>query len=464
MKKTVPLLGLLLAAHSFDTSAAQAKNIIFFLGDGMGPAAITAARIYQYKEEGLLKFERMERTARIKTYSQDAQTTDSAPSMGSYMTGIKIRNEVISMSSDTIASAPRKDAHGNQTIDTCLPSNGRAAPTILELAKAHGKSVGAITTTEATHATPASTYAHICHRSSGYAIAAQAVPGGAGYNAALGDGLDVLMGGGRHHFTPYDAQANPKGRDDGRDLLAELAARGYAVALDREQMAAARPGRKFVGLYSKDGHLAYELERATASPKGEAATQPSLSAMTSKAIDLLSPNREGFFLMVEGGKIDHALHDSNVRNAIGDTIAFDDAIQTAIDRMQKLDPGLRNTLIVVTADHDHALAFQGNARRGNPILDIARGADGAPARDADGHTYTTLVFGNGPNRPDARADVDSALAQAYDYHQETAIRLRGETHGGGDVKLFATGAGAQAFKGTMENTRVFDLMKAAFGF
>jgi alkaline phosphatase len=465
MKKNIATItGLLLLVASIHASAGEAKNVIFFLGDGMGPTVITAARIYKAKEEGLLNFERIERVARIKTYSQDAQTTDSAPSMGSYMTGVKIQNEVISMSSDTRASAPKKDAHGNLTIDTCAAGNGAPAPTILELAKAHGMAVGAITTTEATHATPASTYAHSCHRNSGYAIAVQAVPGGAGYNAALGDGLDVLMGGGRHHFTPYNAQNNPKGRADGRDLLAEFAAHGYTVATDRAQMAEAKPGRKFVGLYAKQDHLAYELERSARNPRGEAATQPSLSEMTDKAISLLSANSAGFFLMVEGGKIDHALHDSNVKNALVDLIAFDDAIQTAIDRMARLDPGLHNTLIVVTADHDHTLAFNGTPLRGNPVLDIVRGVDGAPARDADGHSYTTLTFGNGPNRPSDRADVASDTALADGYHQETGIRLRGESHGGGDVKLYAIGAGAQAFKGTLENTKVFALMKAAYGF
>eukprot|EP01030_Chromulinospumella_sphaerica_P032747 gene32747-33535_t len=155
MKSNLIIPALLAAAAASATAsvhAGEAKNVIFFLGDGMGPTAITAARIYQYKEEGLLKFERLDRVARIKTYSQDAQTTDSAPSMGSYMTGVKIQNEVISMSPDTKAMAPKKDAHGNLTIDTCAAGNGRPAVTILELAKAHGKAVGAVTTTEATHA------------------------------------------------------------------------------------------------------------------------------------------------------------------------------------------------------------------------------------------------------------------------------------------------------------------------
>ncbi len=451
------LPALLLAAFCSTGACAApaAKNIIFFLGDGMGSTTITAARIFKYQEEGLLNMEKMERSARIKTYSNDAQTTDSAPSMGSYMTGIKINNDVISMA-DAKPIRTKNDANGNPTIDECGAGNGRAVPTILELAKARGKAVGAVTTTELTHATPASTFSHICQRNAGYSIAVQIVPGGVGYNTALGDGVDVLMGGGRKHFTPFDASSNPKGRADGRDLLAEFAGKGYTVASTFEEMAAAKAGRKFVGIYGET-HMDYEMERRS--------SQPALSQMALKAIDLLAPDPDGFFLMVEGGKIDHALHDSNAKRALVDTIAFDDAIGAVVARMQKLDPGLKNTLIVVTADHDHTLVMNGYAKRGNPILDIVRNySDGQPARDADGKTYTTLVFGNGPNRPELRSDVASAVALGNDYHQETGVRLAGETHGGGDVRLFATGAGAQAFKGTMENTKVFHLMKAAFGF
>jgi alkaline phosphatase len=458
---TLTRLSALMLAACFSAGASAAakpaaKNIIFFLGDGMGSTTITAARIFRYQEEGFLNMEKLERSARIKTYSNDAQTTDSAPSMGSYMTGIKINNDVISMA-DALPRPARKDANGNGTIDTCGSGNGRPATTILELAKAHGKAVGAVTTTELTHATPASTYAHICQRNAGYSIATQVVPGGAGYNGALKDGVDVLMGGGRNHFTPYDKLRNPKGRADGRDMMAEFAAQGYTVASSKDEMAAARPGRKFVGIYSDVSHLDYEIERRAA--------QPALKQMALKAIELLAPDPDGFFLMVEGGKIDHALHDSNAQRALVDTIAFDDAIAAVLERMRVLDPGLKNTLIVVTADHDHTIVMNGYAKRGNSVLDIVHNySDGLPAKDADGKTYTTLVFGNGPNRPDVRADVASASALDVDYHQETGVRLAGETHGGGDVRLFATGAGSQQFKGTMENTRVFHLMKAAFGF
>jgi alkaline phosphatase len=444
-------------------AAGEAKNIIFFLGDGMGPTTVTAARIYKYKEEGQLNFEKFARTARIKTFSNDAQTTDSAPSMAAYMTGVKMNNEVLSMSSDTKAVAPGKDANGNPSINNCAPGNGQAVPTILELAKARGKAVGAVTTTELTHATPAATYSHICHRDAAYAIAAQAVPGGAGFNPALGDGVDVLMGGGRNYYTPYDAGANPKGRADGRNLLTELAAKGYSVAATKAEMAAAPNTKKFIGLYSSKSHLEYELDRAAGA--GEGATQPSLAEMTVKAIDILAQNPNGFFLMVEGGRIDHALHATNAKRAIVDTIAFDDAIQAALEKVKLIDPTLANTLIVVTADHDHTMTFNGYGKRGNPILDINRSyRDGQPSKDADGNTYTTLVFGNGPNRPNVRANLDSATVMADNYLQETGVRLSSETHGGGDVKLLATGAGAKPFKGTLDNTKVFSLLKSAFGF
>jgi len=448
-----------LPAHA----AGEAKNIIFFLGDGMGPTTITAARIYKYGEDGSLTMDTLERTARIKTFSADAQTTDSAPSMAAYMTGVKMNNEVISMSPETVATNPGRDANGNLGVNNCAATNGTPAATILELAKAKGKAVGTITTTELTHATPATAWSHICNRNAQYHIAAQLVPGGAGFNTALGDGVDVLMGGGRNHFTPYGA-GNTTGRADGRNLLTELAAKGYTVAANKTEMNAAT-GKKFIGLYSTRSHLEYELDRTATPPLGEGASQPSLAEMTVKAMDLLAQNTNGYFLMVEGGRIDHALHGTNAKRALTDTIAFDDAIKAALAKAKLTDPTLANTLIVVTADHDHTLAFNGYGKRGNPILDINRGyRDNQPARDADGKTYTTLVFGNGPNRPNLRDNLDSTTVLADNYLQETGVRLSSETHGGGDVKLFATGAGAKPFKGTLDNTRVFGLLKTAFGF
>ena len=454
MNKTLVCTALFAALGGLSQAqASDAKNVILFIGDGMGPSVLTATRLYKVGEEGNLEMMKLPRTARIKTFSHDAQTTDSAPSMAAYTTGVKMNNEVIAMSSDTKAVAPSKDANGNKGINNCTGDNGTPVPTILELAKAAGKSVGAVTTTELTHATPAATYAHICHRDAAYAIAEQAVPGGAGFNAALGDGVDVLMGGGANHWTPYSA-SNKGGRADGRDLTAELGAQGYQYVTTQSDLAKIESG-KVLGLFSAKSHLDYELDRVA---KGAANTQPSLSEMTAKAIDLLSQNSQGYFLMVEGGRIDHALHATNAKRSLTDAVALDEAVKTALGKVD-----LADTLIVVTADHDHTMTINGYAAKGNPVLDLVKNGDGSTQHDVDGKPFTTLVFGNGPNRADVRPTLTSDQVMADDYLQETGVKLGSETHGGGDVMLFADGAGSGRFKGTLDNTLVFGKLKEALG-
>ncbi|WP_182310121.1 alkaline phosphatase [Aeromonas media] len=454
MNKTLVCTALFAALGGLSQAqASDAKNVILFIGDGMGPSVLTATRLFKVGEEGNLEIMSLPRSARIKTFSHDAQTTDSAPSMAAYTTGVKMNNEVIAMSSDTKAVAPSKDANGNKGINNCTGDNGTPVPTILELAKAAGKSVGAVTTTELTHATPAATYAHICHRDAAYAIAEQAVPGGAGFNAALGDGVDVLMGGGANHWTPYSA-SNKGGRADGRDLTAELGAQGYQYVTTQSDLAKIESG-KVLGLFSAKSHLDYELDRVA---KGAANTQPSLSEMTAKAIDLLSQNSQGYFLMVEGGRIDHALHATNAKRSLTDAVALDEAVKTALGKVD-----LADTLIVVTADHDHTMTINGYAAKGNPVLDLVKNSDGSTQHDVDGKPFTTLVFGNGPNRADQRPILTSDQVMADDYLQETGVKLGSETHGGGDVMLFADGAGSGRFKGTLDNTLVFGKLKEALG-
>ncbi|MEL3918996.1 alkaline phosphatase [Aeromonas enteropelogenes] len=455
LQKTLVCTALLSALGTLtQAQAADAKNVILFIGDGMGPTVLTATRLYKVGEEGNLEMMKLARSARIKTFSNDAQTTDSAPSMAAYTTGVKMNNEVIAMSSDTKAVAPGLDANGNKGINNCTSDNGKPVPSILELAKAAGKSIGAVTTTELTHATPAATYSHICHQDAAYAIAEQAVPGGSGFNTALKDGMDVLMGGGANHWTPYDSTSNKKGRADGRDLTAELTAQGYRYVTTKNDLAGVDSG-KVLGLFSASSHLDYELDRVA---KGSASTQPSLSEMTAKAIDLLSQNNQGYFLMVEGGRIDHALHGTNAKRALTDAVALDEAVKTALGKVD-----LNDTLIVVTADHDHTMTINGYAAKGNPVLDLVKNGDGSTQNDADGKPFTTLVFGNGPNRADVRPTLTSDQVMADGYLQETGVKLGSETHGGGDVMLFADGAGSSRFKGTLDNTGVFGKLKEALG-
>jgi alkaline phosphatase len=449
-----------LQASRIDNISDRARNVIFFLGDGMGINTLTAARIYAVGESGELTIDTLPESAFVKTFSNDAQVTDSAASMSAYMTGVKQNNGVISMSGDTSAIAPAADGSSRCT-------NGQAMPTLLELAKARGLAIGIVTMTSVTDATPAATYAHACHRKLQNQIAAMMVPGGAGYNAALGSGIDLVFGGGAQYFRPT---ANGGKRIDGRDLLAELQARGYRVANDAAGLDALAPANQpTIALFAQDD-LAYDAER-------DPARQPSLAEMTRKAVSLLGQRSadKGFFLMVEGGLIDHALHGTHAKRALQETVAFDAALKAAILEMQKIDPGLKHTLIVATADHDHTLLINGYSPRSGPttadkpgVLGLVRSLpDGKIKLDKDGAPYTILGFGTGEHRVQgsraAQAGLTDAIVSADDYHQEAAVHMKSETHGGADVYLGAAGAGAEVFRGTIDNTRVFTLIKEAAG-
>ncbi|CAJ0774469.1 alkaline phosphatase [Ralstonia chuxiongensis] len=451
------LLALAAGACAQAHAAGEAKNVIFFLGDGMGPTTVTATRIYKVGEAGRLTMESLKRTARIKTYSNDAQTTDSAPSMSAYMTGVKMNNEVISMSADTKASDATGKGYVSGADSTCPANNGTPAVTLLELAKAAGKSVGAVTTTRVTHATPAATYSHICHRDGENQIAAQGAPGNALYNAALKDGLDVLLGGGRRHYLPQGTTGSK--RTDTTDLTAQFQTAGYTYVTTGTALTAVNPAttNKLLGLFNLD-HMNYELDR-----KKNNVDEPSLADMTEKAMRVLQKNGKGYFLMVEGGRIDHALHGTNAKRALEDAGAFDEAIKRALSIAD-----LSNTLIVVTADHDHTMTINGYPRKGNPILGVSNDIKtGQPQLAADGLPYTTLVFGNGGTpRKATRDNVAAVDTAADDYLQEVGVQLGtpgSETHGGGDVMLFSSGPGSTPLKGTLDNTKVFGVVKTAMG-
>jgi alkaline phosphatase len=455
------------APEAAGTNSAQPKNIIFFLGDGMGNNTLTAARIFAVGEDGDLTLDTLPESAFVKTFSNDAQTTDSAASMSAYMTGIKSNNGIVSMSTDTLAIEAGVDANGNKTVARCR--NGQAVPSLAELAKQRGMAVGVVTTTRVTDATPAAVFAHACHRSMETDIAAALVPGGAGYNAALGaNGIDVLLGGGKAAFTPA-AQGGI--RADGRDLLAELRGKGFRSVADTAQLKAidSRSGAPLVGLFARD-NLAYDAAR-------DAERDPGLAAMTDKAISVLANNPNGFFLVVEGGLIDLALHDTHAKRALQEVVSFDATLKATIARMRVLDPGLKNTLIVVTADHDHTLLLNGYARRTGKttatepgVLGLVRRVDNGELRvDVEGAPFTIIGFGTGENRTQGKRGaaprLTDAIVTADDYRQEAVIRSASgdETHGGSDVFLGAIGARAATFHGTIDNTRVFELIKDAAG-
>ncbi len=452
-----------LKAHAVN----EAQNVIVFIGSGMGPSITTAARLMRYKEDGALVIDTLPYLARVRTYSLDAQTTDGAAAVSALMTGLKVRNDVVAMDANTRAAgfAPGKDPiRGVAMAENRCPAsgNGAASTTLLEMAILKGKASGVVTTSRLTSGPAAASYAHVCHRDAEYEVARQAVPGGGGFNDKLRKGIDVMMGGGSGYWRPFDASARARGRPDGRELVGELRAHGYTFVTDLTSMNAAPvvAGSHLIGLFDfaegdgqQQGNMSYELER-------DANREPSLAQMTAKAMDILTRHPSGYFLVVEGGRIDHALHANRARRALVDTIAFDDAVKIALEKAD-----LSRTLIVVTSDHDHTMTLIGGSRRGSDVLGLhLNPVTGKPSLDAGGNSFTSLVFGTGSNRPDKRAPLDTPTVLGKDYQQEAAIKLAAETNGGGDVMLYAAGAGAANFRGSIDNTRVFTLIRNAAGY
>ena len=190
--------------------------------------------------------------------------------------------------------------------------------------------------------------------------------------------------------------------------------------------------------------------------------------MTAFAIDFLSRNENGYLLMVENQRIDHANHITNAYRMVTDGVSFHNAVQTALDKTDEQD-----TLIVVTADHGHVLTVSGAPRRGNPILGLARGVNGELLLDADGLPYTTLSYANGPGgRPELRTiEIDNGLklkikrpdltdvdTEDPEYLQEAMMARRSETHSGDDVGIYARGPAAYLFDGVVEQNYIYHVM------
>ncbi|MBD9367450.1 alkaline phosphatase [Xanthomonas sp. XNM01] len=456
----------------------KAKNVILFLGDGMSLTTVAAARILQGQrsgnpgEENLLSWEHFPQTAFSKTYNTDAQTPDSAGTMSAITTGVKTHMGAIGVSA------------GNRL--DCADSLGKHRLTWLQLADRAGMATGIVSTARLTHATPAATYTHVPNRNweNDTDLPPEAVAQGCRdiasqlVTADYGRGPLVMLGGGRGEFTTVE-QRDPEYDDkvgqrlDGRDLIAEWKAlhpQG-AYVWNREQLQAAADAPAIFGLFEPD-HMQFEHERDTAA-------EPSLAELTRTAIARLSREPNGYVLMIEGARIDHANHYGNAYRALDETVTMSDAVQAAIDATSADD-----TLIVVTADHSHTLNFVGYPVRGNAILGKVRGGsgeDGDPnsyARDASGLPYTTLSYANGPghtgasNRQpagpkrflhspsniepaDGRPNLTDIDTEHPDYLQEALVPMGSESHGGEDVGIWARGPGSSAIRGTVEQNAIY---------
>ncbi len=447
-------------------SATTANNVILFVGDGMGMSTVTAARIYDGQtrgepgEENLLSFERFPNVALVKTYNSNQQVPDSAGTATAMHTGVKTRAGVLGIGPETA----RRD---------CIAARGGELSNIADEVKARGKALGIVTTTRITHATPAAVYAHLperdweadefftdAHRAAGCVdIARQFV------DLPLETAPDITLGGG---WRAFRSSADGGSRvTAGEDLVAEwlAGASGRQFVSERGQLAGLDAGGAVLGLFARS-HMDYEVLREADT------TQPTLEEMTAAAVDYLESKDSGYYLLVEGGRIDHGHHAGQPGLALTETQAFARAVSAALDRVD-----LSETLILVTADHSHVFTLAGYPTRGNDILGLVVGNDrrGEPKTEptlaADGQPYTTVGYANGPNAvaggPRPRPDTGLlAVAQStvpVVFEIVTGERIYDETHSGEDVALYATGPGSERVRGVIEQNLIYDIMLAAYG-
>ena len=311
------VLLLMLLSFSFSCYAAeqQFKNVIVMVPDGCGSTHTTAARWYKGAP---LALDRMA-LGGVRTYTADSLITDSAPAATAFATGYKSSDRFIGVLPDSVTIP------GVPSLSEDLKY--KPVPTVLEGAKLIGKSVGMIATSTIQHATPAAFSAHWPDRSNYNEIAEQQV-----YL-----NVDVVFGGGKRYLLPKEKGGR---RIDGEDLIEVLRSRGYAFVQTREEMMTVK-GKKVWGMFA-DNDMAYEFDRPLLRPQ-----EPTLAEMTKKAIEILARNPKGFFLFVEGSKVDWASHAHDPVGVISDVLAFDDAVGVALDFAKKK----KQTLVLAFTDH-----------------------------------------------------------------------------------------------------------------
>ncbi|PAA76423.1 hypothetical protein BOX15_Mlig032661g4 [Macrostomum lignano] len=447
----------------------RAKNLVFFLGDGLSLTSTMAGRVYKGQlqnrsgEEAQLSYETFPQIALAKTYDCDFQTSDSGATATAIGSGVKTNDGNIGVNQDVI--------RGNCT--TYDPSKNLYS--FMHYAQLAGKSVGLVTTTRITHATPAAMYAHSPSRSwesdanlpAGTDktkcpdIATQLVSNAADWN--------VIFGGGRTNFLPTaestidysNKNSSVSGkRQDGVNLinrwrnLQSSKMRRFAFAESKSQFDAIDPANTdyVLGLFATS-HLRYQLDNEMDPTYQE----PSLSEMVDKAIRILSRNPNGFALFVEAGRIDHAHHDNYGKRALHDVLELDRAVTRAMGLTNRAD-----TLMLVTGDHSHVFTVGGWGLRGNPILgrvvnsDEDRYNSKGEAVAYDGMPYTVLNYADGPSAAigTPRKNLTDANTTAVNFQFPALYNYDYESHGAEDVPVYAAGPSAYLLHSTHEQSYI----------
>ena len=308
------LLALFILPHA-EAAERRLRNVIVMVPDGCGAAHTTAARWYKGVP---LALDGMYMGA-VRTYNANSLITDSAPAATAFASGYKTSDRFIGILPDEV-SMPGVPAIGDGL-------KYKPVATVLEGARLAGKSVGLVVTSNVQHATPAAFSAHWPDRSDYNEIAEQQVY----------QNMDVVLGGGKKYLLPKEKGGT---RADGEDLVEVLRSRGYTFVETRSDLLKVN-GKKVWGLFADD-YLANSLDRPRLRPQ-----EPTLAEMTRKAIEVLSKNPKGFFLLVEGSKVDWAAHGHDPVGVISEVLAFDTAAGVALDFAKKN----RRTLVLAFTDH-----------------------------------------------------------------------------------------------------------------
>ncbi|WP_241761223.1 alkaline phosphatase [Erythrobacter sp. NAP1] len=451
---TAPLASASTYAEPADEAAEpRAKNVILFIGDGMGISTITAARIYagqkrgQSGEEYVLPFETFDNVALVKTYNTNAQVPDSAGTATAMHSGSKTKIGFLGVGPEARRSS-------------CAGTLAHPLPLLGEEVNERGLALGIVSTARITHATPASVYARAADRDwEAYLerVIDPETPGCRDIATQLVESdFNVALGGGARAF--FGSENGGGRREEVADLPAGWVARtGGTYVTTAQELAAAPADAPVFGLFS-NSHMAYMAEKEANS------TEPTLTEMTEQAITRLSNDPDGYYLMVESGRIDHGHHAGRAGLALEEAVEFANAIEYAI---QNTNP--EETLILVTADHSHVFTISGYPRRGNDILGLvvppSEGEDGEAAEPTlaqDEKPYTTLGYGNGPGSIAGEAErpiPETGVAA----RQQSTVPLYSETHAGEDVALYAQGPGADKARGVIEQNVIYDIIRSAYG-
>uniref|UniRef100_A0A182WFN8 Alkaline phosphatase n=1 Tax=Anopheles minimus TaxID=112268 RepID=A0A182WFN8_9DIPT len=432
----------------------RAKNVVFFIGDGMSLTTVAATRQYLGNENMSLSFEQFPYFGLTKTYCVNRQVADSACTATAYLSGVKINYAMLNVAASVKRTTCEYDHEATEFKG------------LLQWAQDAGKATGVVTNTRITHASPAGAYASSADRdweddsevnadcpttpeeNKPKDIATQLVYGSVGKN------LNVVMGCGRRHFLPRgvpDEDGRNGTRSDGVNLIDAWkevhSGMGTAQYVsDKAGLLEAAKTKKLdylLGLFDSS-HCLYNLE-IDDQQLGD--RKPKLTEMVDAALSLLEDSEKGYVLFVEGGLIDTAHHSNRPRLSLEETNEFHKAIDLARKRTNVDD-----TLIVVSSDHSHTLMYNGYPTRGNDILGIG------DVSDVDHLPYTTLSYANGEGfyqtyvdgNPAKRIDVSSYDFNNYRQRYLATVPLSSETHGGEDVGVYASGPGAHLFSGSTE--------------